>query len=323
MSKNLITGGIGSLGCYLARNLIEAGEEVIIVDLRVSSKLIDDIASELKIVQADFTQESSIREIIKNNSIDCIYHLGAIQPQVGSEEQLLKTFNVNTVGTVKILEAALELNVETVIFTSTQGTYANYKHEVNENAPQRPIDMYSVTKVCCELLGVQYHRSRGLNFRCLRLPPLPGIGRNSFGHSEFCDLAVILPVLGREYVFKVGRDSKIPSVLYLKDAARALINLKEAEEDKLTRRIYNASALSFTAGELADTVRRFLPGAMFQFNPEKEMVSLLKAWPKMDSSRAKEDWGFNPEFTSLESYVEDLIREVEIDFERAEPENYR
>jgi nucleoside-diphosphate-sugar epimerase len=324
MSVSLITGGMGSLGVYLSKQLLERGENVVVFDLRTQSPLAEDIMEKIVLIRGDFTELPHLLHTLRQHRVNHIFHLGAIQPQVGSEENLYATFRVNVIGTVNILEAAKVLEIDSVVFTGTQGTYAADGHRsAEEDHPQRPWDMYGVTKVCCDRLGEQYYRSAGVNFRALRLPPLPGVGRNSFGHSAFCDLAIIQPALGRPYNFNVAENALIPSVVYIKDAARALIELQRVEEIKLRRRIYNVSAMAFTAGELAQEVKKQIPDAKFNFQPDTKLMEALGSWPALDDHRAREDWGWEPEFDTLEKYVADVVAEVAKDPNKADPVLYQ
>jgi threonine 3-dehydrogenase len=324
MSVSLITGGLGSLGVYLAKQLLERGEKVVVYDLRTQTPLAEDIMEKIVLIRGDFTELPHLLYTLRRHRVNHIFHLGAIQPQVGSEENLYATFQVNVVGTVNVLEAAKILEIDSVIFTGTQGTYAADGHRsADENHPQRPWDMYGVTKVCCDRLGEQYYRSARINFRALRLPPLPGVGRNSFGHSAFCDLAIIQPALGQPYTFDVAENALVPSVVYIKDAARALIELQQVAETKMKRRIYNVSAMTFTAGELAREVKKQIPGAEFDFQPDATLTEALGSWPALDDHRARVEWGWKPEFDTLEKYVADVIAEVTRNPVKADPEIYR
>jgi threonine 3-dehydrogenase len=149
------------------------------------------------------------------------------------------------------------------------------------------------------------------------------VGRNSFGHSAFCDQAIILPALGQPYTFDVAGNARIPSVVYIKDAARALIELQQVAETKLKRRIYNVSAMSFTAGELAKEVKKRIPGAKIDFKPEAALTEALGSWPALDDHKARVEWGWKPEFDTLEKYVADVIEEVMRNPAKANPEIHR
>jgi threonine 3-dehydrogenase len=310
MHTSLITGGFGCLGCYLLRALVEQGERVVVFDVASGSPLVSDIQDDMIAVRGDLTIKSDLVDAVVQHGVDCIFHLGALQALTGAEKDLYKTFCVNVVGTMNVLEVARAHRVAQVLYASSQGAYGPLVSGlVDDDAPQFPRTMYGVTKVCSERLGEQYHRRYGLDFRGLRLPPMPAAGRDSYGSSAFVDAAIRNALLGRPYVFDVAPDSRIPTALYIKDAVRAFLMLRRAESSHLSHRVYNINGFGVTALEIAVAVRNRVPEAVLSFQPNEAWVSNILSWPTMDDSRAREDWGWAPAF-QLEEYLDDLSREV-------------
>lgn len=315
MSRNLITGGLGFLGSCLARQLVEKSEEVVVFDLAMGSKLIESIKDKLKFVRGDLTDETQVLAAVRDNDIDCIYHLAALVPPV-SEQNLPTTFKVNVQGTINVLEAARLLKVGSLIFVSTLATYGlGTPRLTNEDVPQEPRNMYGTTKVCCERLGEQYHRKYGVNFRGVRFPPILGAGRKDSAHSAFSYLAIKESVLGRPYTIYVEKETRMP-LIYIKDAVGSLISLKEANEGRLKRRIYNIHGFHLQAGELAQEVQKRIPQAQLDFSPDPTMLDMISNWPTLDDARARDEWGWRPKYELAES-VGDFIVEV-----RANPSAY-
>ena len=315
MARNLITGGLGFLGSYLAQQLVEKGEEVVVFDLAASSKFIEGIKNKLEFAQGDLTDEAQVLAAVRDNDIDHIYHLTALMPPV-SEQDLSTTFKVNVQGTIHVLEAMRSLKVSSLIFVSTLATYGlGVPPLTNEDVPQQPRNMYGTTKVCCERLGEQYHRKYGVNFRGVRFPPILGARRQDSAHSAFSYRAIKEPVLGRPYTIYVEKETRMP-LLYIKDAVGSLISLKEASEERLKRRIYNIRGFSLQAGELAQEVKKHIPQAQLDFKPDPAMLDMIGNWPTLDDARARDEWGWQPKYELPES-VEDFIAEV-----RANPSAY-
>ena len=124
MSKNLITGGLGFVGYNLARELLKQGEEVIIFDVVQNSKLVEDIKGEAKIILGDVGNWNHVLDAVKNNDIDCIYHLGALLTDPAEENHLAAYMRVNANGTFHVLEAARLFDVASVVFTSSMAIMA-------------------------------------------------------------------------------------------------------------------------------------------------------------------------------------------------------
>ncbi len=309
MSCNLITGGFGFIGCYLARHLVGEGENIIIFDVATGSRLVDSIRGQFKAVRGDLTNWAQIFEVIKTNRVNTIYHLGSLlRPE--SEENLWLAYQVNVTGTVNILEAARILEVANVIYVSSSGSYGSYTQAtINEDMPQRPETMYGVTKVCSERLGEQYQRKHGVNFRAVRFPPVIGPGRTAGQPSFFTCQMIEESALGRPYSVNVAPETSTPA-LYVKDAVRCLIGLKQASETQLKRRVYNIHGFSSSAKELAEAILRYIPQAKIDFKPEQAVVDSLKKAPKrLDDTRAKEEWGWEAHY-DLHGAVGDFITEI-------------
>ena len=125
-----------------------------------------------------------------------------------------------------------------------------------------PISMYGVTKVFCERLGEYYHRKFGVDFRGVRLPAVIGPGRGGGGASAYSTLMISEPASGRPYEVFVEEDVRMP-LLYIKDAVDCLIQLYEAKNSRLKRRMYCIAGFSPTAREIYDAVKKVLPKSQY------------------------------------------------------------
>ncbi len=315
MARNLITGGLGFLGRYLAKELVEQGEDVVIFDVAKDENLLGTIPKEIEVISRDIGDLSQIQEVVKYQRIENIYHLAALLPPL-SEQNLVTTFKVNIQGTLNILETAVTGLLKSVIFLSSIATYGSgLSSLVNEDMPQQPRNMYGVSKLCSEKIGEQYWRKHGLNFRAVRLPPVLGAGRRDSAPSSFAYLAIREATLGRPFVVNVTPETRLP-LLYIRDAINCLVSLQKAEENKLKRRIYNIHGFSASAQEIVDSIKKFIPQAKISYNPDLAVMEVIRSWPTLDDTQAREEWGWMPKY-ELEGAVKDFIAEV-----RAHPAIY-
>jgi len=314
--QKLITGGMGFIGTYLARALLEKGEEVVLFDVVTNSPLIQDIRNKVKIVQGDLASLAEVLEVVKQYKIDGIYHTGALL-SAAAEEKPITAYRVNAGGTFNVLEAARLFNVERVIYLSTIATYGlGIPHTVDEDTIQMPISMYGVTKVFSERLGEYYYRKFGVDFRGVRLPAVIGPGRGPGGASAYSTLMISEPALNRSYQVFVEEDVRMP-LLYINDAVDCLIRLYEADDTKLKRRLYCIAGFSPTAREIYEAVKKILPSADIKFKPDRELTEIVRSWPKfLDERKAQEEWGWKTKYF-LEESVRDFIKEIQ-----AHPEIY-
>lgn len=313
MSRNLITGGFGFVGSYLARHLVGEGQDVVIFDKATGSDLVDHMKGNVKAVHGDLINLAQMFETVKMNRIDTIYHLGSLLPPQ-SEESLWMTYQVNVTGTINVLETARVLQVANVVYASTMGTYLlEQAAALNEDSPQAPRSMYGTSKLCSDRLGEQYQRKYGVNFRAVRFPALLGPGRPGVQFMGarpglYVTHVIEEAILGRPCSIPVTGETRIPT-LYVKDAVRSLLKLKEANEAQLKRRVYNIHGFSVAAKELVEAVVRHIPQAQMDFKPDQGIIDQIRRWPqRFDDTRAREEWGWEPKY-DLDKAIEDFIAE--------------
>jgi nucleoside-diphosphate-sugar epimerase len=124
------------------------------------------------------------------------------------------------------------------------------------------------------------------------------------------------PASGRPYEVFVDEDVRMP-LLYIKDAVDCLIQLFEAKNARLKRRVYCIAGFSPTAREIYDAVKKVLPKSTIRFKPDKELTQIVRSWPKfLDESRASEEWDWKTKYL-LENSVTHFIKEIQ-----AHPEIY-
>ena len=104
----------------------------------------------------------------------------------------------------------------------------------------------------------------------------------------------------------VRPESTIP-LMYMPDAIRAMVELSEAPRRQLRRSIYNIAAMSPTAEEIAQAVRRRVPGVRLTFKSDPVRQAILDSWPRrLDDSAARSEWGWKHRY-DLEAMSDDLI----------------
>ena len=167
--RALITGVTGFAGSHLAEYLLSRNDLVIFGTVRWRSTLdnILQIKDKLNLIECDVKDGSSVRDLMKEVKPDYIFHLAAQSFVLTSWHAPAETIGTNVLSTLNILEAAREIETNPVIqIVGTCDEYGMvYDHElpVIEENPFRPLSPYAVSKVACDLLGYQYHKSYQLN----------------------------------------------------------------------------------------------------------------------------------------------------------------
>lgn len=314
----LVTGGTGFIGAQVVRVLVNKGERPVVFDLNDRKTLLKGIEDYTTIVKGDVSNYSHVLNIVKQYKIDVIYHLGSML-SVPSDGDPWSAFRVNAQGTFNVLEAARILGVRQVVFSSTMGTYGlDIREEsIDDYTLQRPILFYGCTKVFSELMGRFYKRKFGLDFRGVRYPAIVGPGVKTPGVAQYNSWAIEEAYKGNPFKIWVTPDTKCP-VQYYKDAALSIIQCAEAPLEKIKMGVYVLAGMFLSAQELVDHIKKVLPKAHLEFEPNMEIVGLMKGLSRpVDERCAREEFGWVGQYP-IERTIKDFIKELE-----ENPEMYR
>jgi GDP-4-dehydro-6-deoxy-D-mannose reductase len=172
--RAFVTGGHGFVGPWLTRHLEEHGDEVVAPG--------PDI---------DITDGAAIARAMADARPDAVYHLAAVSNVAESWKHPARTFEVNALGTLHVLEAARALDphprVLLVCSSEVYGAVAPDQVPIVEDTPLRPVTPYAASKVAAEFLGVQAHLGHGLPV--LRVRAFNHVGPAQSGAFVVSDLA--------------------------------------------------------------------------------------------------------------------------------------
>jgi nucleoside-diphosphate-sugar epimerase len=313
MSSILITGGCGFLGSHLARALLKLDHNVILMDSHINEKLIQDIKSKSTIVTADITDILQLKKILKEYDVDGIVHYAALK-SAAAESNPNHGYKVNFEGLWNTFDAARASEVGTIIFASSVAAYGSDVLEVSslrENIYSIPETLYGISKQYGEMLGLWFYKKFGIQFAALRYGPVIGPGREDGGASAYTTLIIQKPAQGDPIEINVRKSDQLP-IAYIKDVVD--VTRKTYENiTKLKSRIYNIASLnpSPTAGELANTVKEFLPKANITFKPDPTTIDMVNTWPKnFNFTQIQNELQWKPKYDNLQVLIRDFIDEV-------------
>ena len=166
MSRILVTGIEGFAGGHLARHLSGIGH--IVIGLHWADAP-PGLPAELH--RGDICDFEGTRALLEATQPEGIVHLAGISSVAMSESHQLTTYEVNTLGTLKLFEAARQLELKCrVILISSADVYgrSNVGRPLREDAPLQPLSPYALSRVMtCEAARF-YHRTFGLDVVILR-----------------------------------------------------------------------------------------------------------------------------------------------------------
>lgn len=319
MSVVMITGGLGFLGPHITRELLRRGHDVVLLDIAVKSRGIEDIKEKITLVKGDVTEPTQLVEAVKDHGVEAVIHYAALL-STAAEANPHRAFRINFDGLWNVFEVARAMDLESVVFASSIAAYGpGIPETVKEDTYSIPQSLYGISKQLGEMLGLWFHSRYGIGFAALRYGTVLGPGRGNGGASAYCQLMIQKPSQGEPFVVNVPKYARIP-VAFVDDIADATSTAFEKIKNLKTR-IYNLASLmpSPTAEEIAFAVRTHIPDADITFKPDPLTTEIIESWPRnLDITRAQKELGWRPKHTSLEDLVGDFVATV-----RKYPNKYR
>jgi UDP-glucose 4-epimerase len=154
--KVLVTGGAGFIGTNLTLSLLDHGHDVKIFD-DLSTGLKQNIPKDAEFINASILDTSNLNNAIKECEV--VVHLGARGSVPRSIKDPIATHDVNSTGTLNVLEAARNSGSH-YIFSSSSSVYgSNMTLPKNENMVLRPLTPYAASKMSGEALSLAYAKS--------------------------------------------------------------------------------------------------------------------------------------------------------------------
>ncbi len=172
----LVTGGAGYIGSHTTIELLERGNEVVIVDNLVNSKLealnrIRKISGKaFKFYQIDVCDKENLRKVFKENNIECVIHFAGLKAVGESVSIPMEYYKNNLISTLSLVDVMKEFNVKNLIFSSSATVYGYQEIvPIKETASLSATNPYGRTKLFIEyMLKDLYKSDNSWNIALLR-----------------------------------------------------------------------------------------------------------------------------------------------------------
>lgn len=241
MAKVLVTGGAGFMGSHVAENLVNDEHKVVVLD-DLSGGFEENVPEGAEFVEGSVVDVALITELFEKHGFEVIYHLAAYAAEGLSH--FIRRFNYenNLIGSVNLINAAVNHGTRRFIFTSSIAVYGSNQVPMTEDLTPQPEDPYGVSKlaveqdlkVAYEMFGLEYTIFRphnvygerqnvgdryrnviGIFMNCIMQgQPLPifGDGEQSRAFSYISEVTPVIASAGfveeaKNEVFNVGADT--------------------------------------------------------------------------------------------------------------------
>lgn len=316
IKKILVTGSVGQIGSELALALRERyGAENVVATGRKTkpSKQLEE-SGPFEFI--DVAKRDTLEWACDKYDVNAVVHMAAILSAVG-EQNPMRCWDVNMNGTLNVLEVAREREMAQVLVPSSIAAFG--PETPRDNTPQetvlKPRTMYGVTKVAGELVCDYYFHKYGLDVRGLRYPGIisaetpPGGGTTDYAVAIY-----YAAVKGEPYQCFVREDTVLP-MMYMPDCLKATLDLMEADLAKLKHHSdFNVGSMSFSAGELAASIRKYVPDFKVTYEPDFRQA-IADSWPRsLDDGAAREEWGWAPAY-DLDAMTQDMLEKLKKKYE--------
>ena len=167
MSVCLVTGGAGFMGSHLAEHLLKAGHDVVVLD-DLSGGFLDNVPQAADFVEGSVLDHELLHRLFDKHNFKYVYHLAAYAAEGLSH--FIKRFNYqnNLIGSVNLINEAVNHNVKCFVFTSSIAVYGAGQTPLVESMIPVPEDSYGIAKLAVEQELKISHEMFGLEYVVFR-----------------------------------------------------------------------------------------------------------------------------------------------------------
>ncbi|GGK05152.1 UDP-glucose 4-epimerase GalE [Lentibacillus kapialis] len=312
----LVLGGAGYIGSHAVYQLIDKGENVVVID-NLETGHVEAIHPNASFYQGDIRDIKFLRDVFDKESIDGVMHFAANSLVGESMEKPLKYFDNNVYGTQVLLQAMTEHSVNRIVFSSTAATYGEPESiPLTEVMQTKPSNTYGETKLTMEKLMKWTEQAYGIKYVSLRYFNVAGaresgeIGEDHRPETHLVPIILQTALGQRSHISIFGDDydtadgTCIRDYVHVEDLIQAHIQAMNHLKDGGQSNIFNlGSSQGFSVKEMIDAARNVtgkdIPakiGKRRQGDPSTLIAS---------SDKAKQVLGWRPSRTSITQIMED------------------
>jgi UDP-glucose 4-epimerase len=241
----LVTGGAGFIGSHIVDEYIFSNHKVIVVD-NLSSGKTKNLNKKAKFYKTDIRDRLSLKKIFQKEKIDIINHHAAQIDVRKSVEDPQFDAETNIIGTLNLLQLAIQHKIKKFIFASSGGTiYGECKNSPppKENFPYKPESPYGCAKLAIEYYLGYYNTIYGLKVAVLRYGNVYGPRQDPFGEAGVVAIFANR-MLKNDDVYIFGDGEQQRDFVFVKDVVKANVECVKKDFNKVIVNIGTGKATS-------------------------------------------------------------------------------
>lgn len=147
--KSLVTGGAGFIGSHVAKHLLSAGHQVVILD-DLSGGFADNIPHGTIFIKGSIVDHEFLARLFYEHQFDYVYHLAAYAAEGLSHFIKRFNYNNNLIGSVNLINESVKHKIKCFVYTSSIAVYGRGQVPMREDMYPMPEDSYGIAKLSVE-----------------------------------------------------------------------------------------------------------------------------------------------------------------------------
>lgn len=325
----LVLGGAGYIGSHTVYELIDKGEDVVIID-NLQTGYIEAVHPKARFYNGDIRDREFLDSVFEKEKIDSVIHFAANSLVGESMEKPLKYYDNNLCGTKVLLDAMVAHGIDKIVFSSTAATYGEPERvPILETDRTEPTNTYGETKLSMEKMFKWVGKAHGIRYVSLRYFNACGahksgeIGEAHNPESHLIPIILQVPngqrdavsIFGEDYDTKDG--TCVRDYIHVTDLAMAHILAVRYLEFGNESNIFNlGNGVGFTVKEVVECARKVTG------HPIPAKISPRRAGDPAQliasSEKAKNILGWRPEHADLEEIISSAWK-----WHKSHPQGYK
>ncbi|HWK40085.1 MAG TPA: UDP-glucose 4-epimerase GalE [Hyphomicrobium sp.] len=308
----LVTGGAGYIGSHMVLELLDSGENVVVLD-NLSTGFRWAVPANATLVVGDIGDQELVRSIVRKHGVKSIIHFAGSIVVPESVVDPLGYYHNNTVKSRALMEVAVEMGIENFIFSSTAAVYGMPAEiPVREDALPAPMSPYGSSKLMTEIMLADTARAHNFRYVALRYFNVAGAdpkgrsGQSTPNATHLIKVACETALGKRPYMEVFGTDyptadgTCVRDYIHVTDLVRAHVAALRHLRDGGASDVFNCGySKGFSVLEVIEAVKR-TSGADFEvrLSPRRtgDPAAIVAA-----SDKIRMRLGWRPEFDNLET----------------------